>query len=218
MLIINREVYDLILFDFDGVLFDTNAVKTEGFRFALQGYPPDSVDRFIDFHKTNGGISRYEKLTYFFEVIMGGKVRSNNQAAALSLFGNYVTENIVHAQILPGVQRFLNSCARKKIPLAICSAGNQMDIIYLLKKHQLTELFCSIWHNDHSKEAHIARHIEGKYPNVLYFGDGKHDLKLAHKYGFEFIFVAGASEWRDGEENAHSHGYPAIKTFLELAD
>ena len=57
--------YDTIILDCDGVLLDTNNLKSNAFREALTGYPDEIIKDFIFFHENNNGISRLKKLQSF---------------------------------------------------------------------------------------------------------------------------------------------------------
>ena len=62
--------YKTFIFDCDGVILNSNKIKTNSFRALLSTYDKCAVDEFIKYHKTNGGISRYEKIKYFLKKIM----------------------------------------------------------------------------------------------------------------------------------------------------
>ena len=61
--------YKHIIFDFDGVLAETNYIRFEGFELLFKDYPSDQVNRLVQYAMNNGGISRYEKIRLFFEQI-----------------------------------------------------------------------------------------------------------------------------------------------------
>ncbi len=58
-----------LIFDFDGVLVESNDIRIEGFRRLFQDYPGNEVSQLMSYVEINGGISRYVKIRYFFEVI-----------------------------------------------------------------------------------------------------------------------------------------------------
>ena len=62
--------YKSLIFDCDGVILNSNEIKTEAFRKTLQKYNLDAVDEFIKYHKENGGLSRYIKLENFLKNIL----------------------------------------------------------------------------------------------------------------------------------------------------
>ena len=74
----NFKKYKTIIFDCDGVILNSNKLKTEAFKETLSNYKKELVDEFISYHESNGGISRYEKIRYFVE--------------ELSLKYNYINE------------------------------------------------------------------------------------------------------------------------------
>ena len=59
-----------ILFDFDGVIIDSMPIRENGFRLIFKDFDTNLVDKLIDYHNQNGGLSRYAKIKYFFEVVV----------------------------------------------------------------------------------------------------------------------------------------------------
>jgi len=57
--------YDYLIFDCDGVILDSNRLKSQAFADALLDEPPERIKAFVRYHKQHGGISRYEKFRYF---------------------------------------------------------------------------------------------------------------------------------------------------------
>ena len=68
----------VILWDFDGVIINSNQIRERGFREVLSEYPISQIESLIDFHRRNGGLSRYVKFKYFFNDIRGEDI-SNSQ-------------------------------------------------------------------------------------------------------------------------------------------
>jgi len=66
--------YRVIFWDFDGVIMDSMPIRALGFVKTLADFPKSEVDRLLDFHNSNGGLSRYVKFRHFFEVIREEKV------------------------------------------------------------------------------------------------------------------------------------------------
>jgi len=63
--------YKSWIFDCDGVLLDSNRVKTEAFHSAVLDYGCEYADRLVAYHVEHGGISRFKKFEYFFDNILG---------------------------------------------------------------------------------------------------------------------------------------------------
>ena len=62
---INIAKYDFYIFDCDGVILDSNNLKSRAYAEALTAEPLELVLEFVEYHKENGGISRYEKFKYY---------------------------------------------------------------------------------------------------------------------------------------------------------
>ena len=66
----NISNYKSIIFDCDGVVLDSNRIKTEGFRIAASAWGSVLADSLAQYHVANGGISRYQKFSYFLDKIL----------------------------------------------------------------------------------------------------------------------------------------------------
>ena len=56
------------------MLLNSNEVRDAGFIEVLQSFPKEQVAQLLDFHRANGGLSRYVKFRYFFEEIRNEKI------------------------------------------------------------------------------------------------------------------------------------------------
>ena len=63
-----------ILWDFDGVILDSMSVRDWGFRNIFKDYAEEQVSELITYHRINGGLSRYVKIRYFYEVLLGKSI------------------------------------------------------------------------------------------------------------------------------------------------
>ena len=55
----------IAIFDFDGVICDSNSVKTNAFLELYKDLDQNKLSFVKRYHIHNGGISRYEKIKYF---------------------------------------------------------------------------------------------------------------------------------------------------------
>ena len=60
-----------LVFDCDGVLLDSVPAKTQAFARLARPYGQEAEKRFVQFHQSHGGVSRYEKFAWFFREILG---------------------------------------------------------------------------------------------------------------------------------------------------
>ena len=59
-------MFKAVIFDFDGVLVESVDVKTNAFKKLFEKEPEEVVEKIIEYHLKNGGISRFEKFRYYY--------------------------------------------------------------------------------------------------------------------------------------------------------
>lgn len=129
-----------IIFDFDGVLVDSEKLHLQAFnsvlsRFKIEISTQEYYDRFL-------GLSDRELL----EVINNREKNlalTHNQFKQLLLAKAEAFKNLTLAQaeVIAGVPEFLKMLADNKIPLAICSGALLPEIEMLLKGANLRQYF-----------------------------------------------------------------------------
>ena len=62
--------YSTIIFDCDGVILNSNDIKTNAFYEIAKVYGHLPALELKNYHKINGGVSRYEKFNYLFTNIL----------------------------------------------------------------------------------------------------------------------------------------------------
>ena len=68
MMIVDK--FDTIIFDFDGVIVDSKEIRIRGFKNIFDEFSESLVKSLIDYHNKNGGISRYEKIEWFYKNLL----------------------------------------------------------------------------------------------------------------------------------------------------
>ena len=91
-----------LIFDFDGVLVESNDIRIEGYRLLFQDYPENEVSQLMPYVKGNGGISRYVKIKYFFEVIRRESLEIEDLQSWANRYSKLVKEKIIHAESVIG--------------------------------------------------------------------------------------------------------------------
>ena len=89
-----------ILFDFDGVIIDSMPIREAGFRLIFQDFDQYLVDKLIDYHNQNGGLSRYAKIKYFFEVVLGKTISENDILKFAHKFSLIMREKLTNKKYL----------------------------------------------------------------------------------------------------------------------
>ena len=77
-----------ILWDFDGVILDSMKIKGEGFVELFSNYDKKYTDELYRYHFEHGGISRFDKIRYFFNGILHVDI---DDKSVLSLADSFAT-------------------------------------------------------------------------------------------------------------------------------
>ena len=62
--------YQTLVFDCDGVILNSNKIKTQAFYKVAKVYGYEPAQKLKDYHVQNGGISRYQKFEYLLTNIL----------------------------------------------------------------------------------------------------------------------------------------------------
>ena len=193
--------YDFFIFDCDGVIIDSNKIKSEAFAKALKGEPEDKILKFIEYHKENGGISRYKKFRYYFEKINKSSQSQKNISKALDFFASIVSKELEECEFINGVLEFIVELTKKNKTLYVVSGSDQEELIKVFIKRGINHYFSEIYGSPDDKFANTDKVVQsiGLNKDGVFFGDSKSDYKAAKKYGLDFLFINGSSEWLDGK-------------------
>ena len=208
--------YRCVLFDCDGVLLDSNRVKTQAFEQVLAGAEPGKLRRFLAEHRATGGVSRYEKFRRWYGEIEGTTTGLDARvAAAAARFSEFARKGLRGVSPLPGVRERLAMLHGRGVPMFVVSGGDQDEVREALEHHRLASFFESILGSPVTKAEHFARLASQRRltPPTLYVGDARLDMEMAQAHGLDFLFVAGATDWPDGRFVCRARGYSVVENF-----
>lgn len=186
--------YKTIVFDCDGVILNSNKIKSDAFFKAALVYGQCAAQQFLDYHIAGGGASRYEKFKWFVENI----VQEKSGPSLDQLLVSYATE----------VRRGLLACdiseslldLREKTKGAnwlIVSGGDQEELRDVFAHRNIDNLFDGgIFGSPESKNEIISAQISSgniKTP-ALFIGDSRSDYISASAFSLDFIFLHGWSD------------------------
>ena len=158
--------YSHIVFDCDGVILDSNTVKSNAFSKSVADEDPIVIDKFVDYHKRNRGISRFVKFKYFFKILKKQKKYKSDLEKALENYSKLSYEGSLKCELIPGIEKFLKALSNYKIDCFVISGGEQKEIRSILEKRNLSVFFKEIYGSPVSKKEHLER-LKSK--NTLYF-------------------------------------------------
>ena len=98
--------YNVIIFDFDGVIKESVDIKTKAFLKLFKKNSPDILKKISDHHIKNGGVSRYKKIPLY---IKWCGLNSNKKIIDqyLNQFSDLVIKNVINSKWVPGIDNFI---------------------------------------------------------------------------------------------------------------
>lgn len=178
----------MLLLDFDGVILESANLKTDAFR-DLFSYRPEAVDRIVALHESMAGVSRYEKFRLIYSDILREPLSAEQSAQLGRRFSELALEKILACPFVPGAEPFIRSHA-DKLPLLIITGTPDEEIVDILHRRSLDELFGEVHGGSRSKTA-IVRDILDRYSlaatEVLFVGDSMTDYDAAQANGVHFV-------------------------------
>jgi phosphoglycolate phosphatase-like HAD superfamily hydrolase len=180
----------VILWDFDGVLMQSNEVRDIGFEKILEEFPKDQVDELMVFHKRNGGLSRYVKFRYFFEEILKQTISDEKVNELAASFSKIMKELLVDPSLL--IQDSLEFVRQNhsNISMHIVSGSDQVELRYLCEAMNINKYFKSIHGSPTPKKQLVKEVIESNSYSknqMVLIGDSINDYEAAVENGIQFI-------------------------------
>jgi phosphoglycolate phosphatase-like HAD superfamily hydrolase len=181
--------YEVILWDFDGVIKESLSVKAEAFVALFNGCSGQILDRILKHHLENGGLSRFVKIPMYMSWA-GITVNHEQIQIYCKNFGNLVFEMVVQSPWVPGVKSYLSNNSKKQ-KFYLLSATPQEEMINITKKLNIFDYFCEIFGAPLDKADTISSLIMSlanvDRNNLIMIGDSRQDLMAASKNNIDFL-------------------------------
>ena len=206
--------YDTHIFDCDGVILDSNAIKGEVFyETAISFSTKKNAELLLNYHLHNGGINRREKFVHFFKNILGKNQFESELNDALLKFKQLNNQKIINSKIIEGFDFFLKLIPENAHKYVI-SAGDQDDLITVLKQKKLFNLFNGVFGAPSSKKD-IINSLNLKNDSIFY-GDSRLDYETAKYFNFDFVFLSGNCSWPSWEKELNDPNILISKNFSTM--
>jgi len=200
----------IIIFDFDGVIVDSNEVRINGFIRLYQNRYPWAIDEFRRYLRLNSGLSRYKKIEYFYKNILRIEPELIILTKDAEDYSSIVTSDVIKAPFIDGSIDFIKKNINR-FEYAMISSSNQLELIEICMNRDIDKYFTEILGSPIEKNKNIERFIRNKNAiksEIVYVGDTKYDEIAALNSGISFIGFGQKSEFSQTEK--------VVNTYAEL--
>ena len=169
--------FRLVFWDFDGVIKDSVAVKTEAFVQLFESFGDEVSKRVRAHHEAHGGMSRFEKLPLYM-AWAGLPVTEAGIALYFRQFSDIVLRRVIAAPWVAGVERILreNPYAQEFV---LITATPQDEMTEILTAIDLRPSFSEVFGAPTKKGAAIRDCLSRREMPLFRCGRRKRDIVSA---------------------------------------
>jgi len=178
-----------VLWDFDGVILDSMKVRDWGFVKIFKDYDKELIDQLLVFHRKNGGLSRYVKIRYFFEELLGESITEKIVQEYAAKFSVLMRKELTNPKnlILDSIKFIENNY--ENYNFHIVSGSDQEELRFLCKELKIKKYFKSINGSPTQKNILVQDVINKnnyKMEETCLIGDSVNDFDAAVKNNISF--------------------------------
>ena len=190
--------YETILFDCDGVILNSNKIKSQAFYRVASVFSIPAANELVEYNRKFGGVSRHEKFEHFrTNILPRYSEHMPSQEVLVAQFATYVTHGLMQCDVSPHLEDI-----RFKFPhsdFAVISGGDEAELRQIFETRHIDHYFSGgIWGSPTSKYDIINSHFSDTIcESTLFIGDSELDFRVAKSFGFDFIFLSDWTEMLD---------------------
>ena len=210
--------YQFFIFDFDGVVLQSNQIKAQAFQHVVQRHAPQFEQEFMQYHRANNGVSRFEKFIKLHRDWCNRSDWQHRVDASLTLFSQILYAKLLSCPEVPGLRAFLSRLQSCEAGIFVVSASAQNELGRIMSSRGLDQYFNSILGSPTNKVDNIQMLRSKKLlsGSGLFLGDSYSDVEAAEQSNLDFVFIKNHSGCKEGYEYCVKKGYPILGNYLEL--
>lgn len=179
-----------IIFDFDGVIIDSMDVRANGVSEVFSHYDNNLVDKFIEYYRYNAGLSKFIKIKYFYNEILGKDISDEKINKYSNQLSNIMKERLASKEILiNNTFEFIKNNYRK-FNFHIASGSEEVELRFLCDKLEISQYFKCINGAPLHKNELVNKIIEEnnyKKEETIIIGDSINDFDAAEINNIGFV-------------------------------
>lgn len=209
--------YRTLTFDCDGVVLDSNRIKTLAFAHAAAPYGAEAAEALVAHHVANGGISRFAKFRHFLDEIVATPGDGPDIDALLDAYAEAVKQGLRNCAIAPGLHALREATPDTR--WLIVSGGAQDELRDVFAERGLSSLFDGgIFGSPDTKDDILAREIAAGNISqpALFIGDSTYDYRAASGANLDFVFASYWTEVADWPSFVAANNLHSVDSLREL--
>lgn len=206
-----------IIFDCDGVILDSNPLKTKAFEKVAEPYGQKAAEALVRYHVEYGGISRYRKFEYFVTEILGQEANPELVNRLSLQFGEYVFNALLECPLTPGLKQLRD--ATPGVTWIIVSGGDEKELNRVFTQRGIAPYFDGGIYgspaNKHEILSRLFANAVAQHP-ALFVGDSRYDHEAAAKAGCSFVFASAWTEFHEWESYCRQNDLLVIENLQDI--
>jgi len=182
--------FEVIIWDFDGVIIDSDEIRTNSFKETFKEFGKRNVDKLIEYHKLNGGLSRYDKIDFFFKKIINQNISDSEFISRVNLYSKFCLERLCDKSLLINDSLDFIKVNYKNYFFHIASASDEMELRNICKELDISHFFRSINGSPTTKVNNVKDILKNNNYSIhkcCLIGDSNNDMDAANINGITFI-------------------------------
>ena len=177
-----------LIFDFDGVLIESEAIKEDGFHYLFRGFP-DKKAAVSAYLSENPSIPRTIRIPALYRIVCGRELDEQTMTSLSNQFSAYVHDRVRECPEILGARDLLETLHGTR-PIYVSSATPEPELLAICEDRSFSQYLDGIYGAPVTKPEHIAA-ICQKHDispsDCLFIGDSPADHKAAQAAGTQFL-------------------------------
>ena len=177
-----------IIFDFDGVITESNNIKANGYLELFAEFP-EAIPEFKEYHRNHFGAFRNEKIRYFYAEILGQELTPEKSGELVHKYADAVFGQMVTAPYVKGIIDFLEQ-NKEQYRFFIVTGCPTEEVKEVARQRGIAHYFRAIYGSPKDKAENIrGLLLEHKLKNkeVIFIGDTESDWEYAARTRVPFV-------------------------------
>lgn len=206
-----------LVFDCDGVVLNSNRIKTEAFRVVAAPYGDAAAGALVQYHLAHGGISRYKKFEHLLTTVLGRHCQQEEVLSLAAAYSAQVRGALLQCEVTQDLQALRNTTSH--CAWMMVSGSDEAELRCVLEARGLDKLFDKgIFGSPASKDEIFAREKQAGNldANAIYIGDSQYDHLAASRANIDFIFASDWTEFREWQSYCKAYEISVIGKACDL--